>query len=96
MATNEKTVVVEPSQLEHAHAAQIPDELPSDPAEYQALEKKLVRKIDWRLMPVLVSMIILKYVENRRHPIAKMPWQELVISWCLGIFFDPTPLVPTL
>jgi hypothetical protein len=34
--------------------------VPSDPEEYQALEKKLVQKIDWRLMPVLVAMIILK------------------------------------
>jgi hypothetical protein len=34
--------------------------LPSDPDEYQALEKRLVRKIDWRLMPVLVVMIVLK------------------------------------
>jgi len=34
--------------------------IPTDPVEYQALEKKLVRKIDWRLMPILVAMIILK------------------------------------
>lgn len=35
--------------------------LPSDPDEYAALEKKLVRKVDWRLMPVLIAMIVLKY-----------------------------------
>ncbi len=37
-----------------------PTGLPSDPTEYARLEKKLVRKIDWRLMPVLVVMIVLK------------------------------------
>lgn len=37
-----------------------PSLLPSDESEYQELEKKLVRKIDWRLMPVLVVMIVLK------------------------------------
>ena len=35
--------------------------LPSDPLEYAELEKKLKRKIDWTLMPVLVAMIVLKY-----------------------------------
>lgn len=32
-----------------------------DPAEYAAAEKKLVRKIDIRLMPMLILMIVLKY-----------------------------------
>ena len=30
--------------------------------ETKRLEKKLVRKVDWRLMPVLIAMIVLKYV----------------------------------
>ncbi len=34
--------------------------VPEDPAEYEALEKAVVRKIDFRLMPVLIIMIILK------------------------------------
>lgn len=43
--------------------------LPSDPDEYAALEKRLVRRIDWTLMPVLVAMIVLKYV-NQAAPIS--------------------------
>lgn len=35
--------------------------LPTDPAEYAAVEKKLVRRIDTRLLPVLIVMIVLKY-----------------------------------
>lgn len=31
-----------------------------DPAEFAAKEKALVRKIDFRLMPCLLAMIILK------------------------------------
>lgn len=34
--------------------------LPSDPDEYVALEKRLVRRIDLTLMPVLIGMIVLK------------------------------------
>lgn len=34
--------------------------VPLDPAERAALEKKLVRKLDWSLMPVLLVMIVLK------------------------------------
>lgn len=36
--------------------------LPMDPAEYAAVEKRLVRRIDTRLLPVLIGMIVLKYV----------------------------------
>jgi hypothetical protein len=42
---------------------------PSNPDEYAALEKKLVRKIDSRLMPVLIAMIVLKYVSYPMLPI---------------------------
>lgn len=35
------------------------DHLPSQD-EYDATEKRLVRKVDFRLMPVLIVMIILK------------------------------------
>jgi hypothetical protein len=31
-----------------------------DPAEFSAKEKKLIKKIDLRLMPCLLAMIILK------------------------------------
>lgn len=34
--------------------------VPSDPAEYAALEKRLVRRIDRSLLPVLIIMIVLK------------------------------------
>lgn len=34
--------------------------LPGNPDEYSALEKKLIRKVDCRLMPVLIAMIVLK------------------------------------
>lgn len=49
------------AEEETSRAGDIPASLlPSDESEYQELEKKLVRKIDWRLMPVLVVMIVLK------------------------------------
>ena len=34
--------------------------LPTDPTEYAAVEKQLVRRIDMRLLPVLIVMIVLK------------------------------------
>ena len=37
-----------------------------DPAELAAKEKALVRKIDLRLMPCLIFMIVLKYVHQKR------------------------------
>ncbi|ETS83455.1 hypothetical protein PFICI_05331 [Pestalotiopsis fici W106-1] len=46
--------------------------LPTDVSEYQALEKKLVRKIDWRLMPVLVVMIVLNYLDRQALPNARV------------------------
>ena len=33
--------------------------VPSDPVQYAALEKRLVRRIDRSLMPVLIIMIVL-------------------------------------
>ncbi|TVY36390.1 hypothetical protein LSUB1_G004767 [Lachnellula subtilissima] len=33
-----------------------------EPTEYAAKEKRLVRKIDLRLMPCLIFMIVLKYI----------------------------------
>jgi len=38
------------------------DYLPADPAEYAAVEKRLVRRIDFTLLPVLIVMIVLKYI----------------------------------
>lgn len=46
-------------EIEGAHLTLL-NMVPSDPDEYKALEKRLVRKVDWRLMPVLVVMIMLK------------------------------------
>lgn len=37
------------------------DHLPSQDG-YDATEKRLVRKVDYRLMPVLIVMIVLKFV----------------------------------
>lgn len=53
---------VEVAQHGMNYAVDLPSNLPSDHDEFKALEKKLVRKIDWRLMPVLTIMIVLKYV----------------------------------
>lgn len=36
------------------------DYLPSSQEEYAAVEKRLIRRIDWTLMPVMISMIVLK------------------------------------
>ncbi|KAH8195099.1 hypothetical protein TruAng_010739 [Truncatella angustata] len=49
-----------------------PSLLPSDVNEYQALERKLVRKVDWRLMPVLVVMIVLNYLDRQALPNARV------------------------
>jgi hypothetical protein len=37
------------------------------PQDYAAKEKRLVRKIDIRLMPMLILMIVLKYVTNSKE-----------------------------
>ncbi|KAH8667021.1 MFS transporter [Xylariales sp. PMI_506] len=50
--------------------------VPTDPEEYRALERKLVRKIDWRLMPVLVGMIILNYLDRQALPNARVQGLE--------------------
>lgn len=42
--------------------------IPADPAEYAAVEKRLVRRIDLRLLPVLIVMIVLKYVRDPIRP----------------------------
>ncbi|KAI1844078.1 hypothetical protein JX266_009751 [Neoarthrinium moseri] len=52
--------------------ADLPSLLPSDPEQYQALERKLVRKVDWRLMPVLVVMIVLNYLDRQALPNARV------------------------
>jgi hypothetical protein len=36
------------------------DYLPSSPEEYAAVEKKLIRRIERTLMPVMMSIIVLK------------------------------------
>jgi hypothetical protein len=36
------------------------DYLPSSPEAYAAVEKRLIRRIDWTLMPVMIAMIVLK------------------------------------
>ncbi|PYH93874.1 MFS transporter [Aspergillus ellipticus CBS 707.79] len=47
-------------------------EVPTDPFEYAALERQLVRKVDWRLMPVLLVMIILNYLDRNALPNARV------------------------
>lgn len=44
--------------------------LPTTDEAYKALEKKLLRKVDWRLMPVLICMIVLKYAAQSPLPTA--------------------------
>ncbi|PNY24303.1 transporter [Tolypocladium capitatum] len=46
--------------------------LPSDPDEYSEMEKQLKRKIDWTLMPVLVAMIVLNYLDRNALPNARV------------------------
>ncbi|KAL1861440.1 hypothetical protein VTK73DRAFT_7075 [Phialemonium thermophilum] len=48
------------------------DHLPSDPDEYAALEKRLVRRVDWALMPVLIAMIVLNYLDRNALPNARI------------------------
>lgn len=36
------------------------DHLPASQTEYDAVEKRLRRRVDWALMPVMVVMIVLK------------------------------------
>lgn len=42
------------------------DYLPASQEEYAAVEKELVRRIDWTLMPVMICMIVLKLVSATR------------------------------
>ena len=49
------------SQRQQPRILHILDHLPSQD-EYDATEKRLVRKVDFRLMPVLIAMIVLKFV----------------------------------
>ncbi|KAH8884662.1 major facilitator superfamily transporter [Thozetella sp. PMI_491] len=46
--------------------------LPTDPAEYARIEKKLVRRVDSHLMPVLVVMIVLNYLDRQALPNARV------------------------
>ncbi|KAI1261479.1 MFS transporter [Xylariaceae sp. FL1019] len=50
--------------------------LPVGSADYAVLERKLVRKIDLRLMPVLVFMIILNYLDRQALPNARLQGLE--------------------
>lgn len=47
-----------------SNVAQHISHLPTDPTEYAAVEQRLVRRIDTRLLPVLIAMIVLKYVRS--------------------------------
>ncbi|KAJ6783314.1 hypothetical protein PWT90_02549 [Aphanocladium album] len=46
--------------------------LPATPEAYAAMEKKLLRKIDYRLMPVLICMIVLNYLDRNALPNARV------------------------
>ncbi|KAK6067875.1 major facilitator superfamily transporter [Seiridium cupressi] len=67
---------VQPTSLDHEAETDardvLPRLLPNDPDAYKALEKKLVRRIDWRLMPVLVVMIVLNYLDRQALPNARV------------------------
>jgi hypothetical protein len=56
----------EMARIEMSHPS--PDDLQAldtlDPAEYAAKEKRLVRKIDARLMPCLILMIVMNYLDR--------------------------------
>ncbi|PWY82926.1 MFS transporter [Aspergillus heteromorphus CBS 117.55] len=58
-----------------SHVENSPDAIPGvprNPIEYAALERQLVRKVDWRLMPVLVLMIVLNYLDRNALPNARV------------------------
>ncbi|XWX01510.1 hypothetical protein V2A60_009538 [Cordyceps javanica] len=46
--------------------------LPATEEAYAALERKLLRKIDFRLMPVLICMIVLNYLDRNALPNARV------------------------
>ncbi|OAA56779.1 MFS transporter [Cordyceps fumosorosea ARSEF 2679] len=46
--------------------------LPATPEEYAALERKLLRKVDLRLMPALICMIVLNYLDRNALPNARV------------------------
>ncbi|KID74578.1 MFS transporter prlL [Metarhizium brunneum] len=48
------------------------DYLPASQEEYAAVEKELVRRIDWTLMPVMISMIVLNYLDRNALPNARI------------------------
>ncbi|KAM0665566.1 hypothetical protein MY8738_003498 [Beauveria namnaoensis] len=46
--------------------------LPATEEAYAALERKLLRKVDFRLMPVLICMIVLNYLDRNALPNARV------------------------
>lgn len=48
------------------------DYLPGSREDYTAVERRLVRCIDWTLMPVLISMIVLNYLDRNALPNARI------------------------
>lgn len=50
------------SRLSREHV--VFDYLPGSQEDYAAVERRLIRRIDWTLMPVLISMIVLKCVHE--------------------------------
>ncbi|KAI0127691.1 major facilitator superfamily domain-containing protein [Xylariales sp. AK1849] len=74
------SIKAEAEQTENQHAAvaseSVPGTLPINADEYKALERNLVRKIDFRLMPVLVIMIILNYLDRQALPNARLQGLE--------------------
>lgn len=63
----------EMEKKEHAHGPEVPELLRDlTPEERAAMEKKLVRKIDLRLLPMLVLMYIMNYLDRNNIASARL------------------------
>ncbi|KAG6001700.1 hypothetical protein E4U21_003902 [Claviceps maximensis] len=68
--------------------------LPSSPEEYAVVETRLVRRLDWTLMPVMISMIVLNYLDRNALPNARIQGIEKDIGLqddqfniCISVLF---------
>lgn len=62
------------SRLSREHV--VFDYLPGSQEDYAAVERRLIRRIDWTLMPVLISMIVLNYLDRNALPNARIQGLE--------------------
>ncbi|ATY59114.1 Major facilitator superfamily transporter [Cordyceps militaris] len=82
------------NESSHAVRADTSAMLPATEEAYAALEKRLVRKLDCRLMPVLTCMIVLNYLDRNALPNARVQGIESHLgltgdefNTCISILF---------